>query len=54
MHGQRNIKTRCRKEYSIRIDYKETGWEGLDLVDQAYDKDRRWAVVNSVMNLLLP
>ena len=26
----------------------------MDLIDLSYDKDRRWAVVNAVMNLLVP
>jgi hypothetical protein len=45
---------RCRWEYNIRTDCKETGWKGVDWVDQAYDRDSWWAVANSVITFLLP
>jgi hypothetical protein len=45
---------RRRWEYTIRIDFKETGWEGLDWNDLAHDRDRWLAVLNSVMNFGLP
>ena len=32
------------------MDLKEIGW-GLDQIDMAQDRDRRWAVVNTVMKL---
>jgi hypothetical protein len=41
---------RCRWEYNIIIDFKGTGWEGLDWNDLAHDRGSCWAVVNSVMN----
>jgi len=30
------------------------GLEGMDWVDLAQDKNKWWAVVNAVMNLLVP
>ena len=37
---------------SLRV--KEMGLEGMDWVDLAQDKNKWWAVVNAVMNLLVP
>jgi hypothetical protein len=30
------------------------GWEGVDWIDMAQDRDRWWALVNAVMNLRVP
>jgi hypothetical protein len=52
--GKRPIgRSRRRWEDNIRIDIKEI-WEGVDLVDLAQDWEKRGAVVNTVMNLLVP
>jgi hypothetical protein len=32
----------------------EVGWEGMDWIEMAQDRDRWWAVVNAVMNLWVP
>jgi hypothetical protein len=45
---------RCRWEDNIKMDLQEVGWEGMDWIDMAEDKDRWWAVVNAVMNLQVP
>jgi len=42
-----------RWEENIKMDLQEVGW-GNRLVDLAQNKDRLWAVVNKVMNLLVP
>ena len=39
-----------RWKYNIKMDLKETGWEGIEGIDLAQDRDRWWAVVNMVMN----
>jgi hypothetical protein len=39
---------------SIKIDLREIGWDGMDWVDLAQDRDRWRAVVNTVMNLRVP
>jgi len=37
-----------------RKDIQEVGCGCLDWIDLARDRDRWWAVVNAVMNLLVP
>jgi hypothetical protein len=34
------------------MDLKETSWEGMDWTDLAQDRDKCWALVKVVMNLL--
>jgi hypothetical protein len=36
------------------MDLRQVGWEGMDLIDFAQDRDRWRAVVNAVMNLRVP
>ena len=45
---------RCRWKHNIKMDVKEMGWEGVDWMDLAQDRDKLWAVVNMVMNLQVP
>jgi hypothetical protein len=39
---------------NIKIDLKEIGWEGMDWIDLAQDRDQWRALVNTVMNILVP
>jgi hypothetical protein len=39
---------------NIKIDLTETGWDGMDWIDLAQDRDHWRAFVNTVMNLLVP
>jgi hypothetical protein len=39
---------------NIKIDLREIGWDGMDWIDMAQDRDRWRAVVNTVMNLRVP
>jgi hypothetical protein len=39
---------------NIKMDFKETGWDGGDWIDLAEDRDQWRAVVNAVMNLRVP
>jgi hypothetical protein len=39
---------------NIKMDLKEIGWGGMNWVDLAEDRDQWRAVVNTVMNLLVP
>jgi hypothetical protein len=38
---------------NIKVDLRETGWDGVDCIDLAQDRDK-WMAVNSVMNLRVP
>jgi hypothetical protein len=49
--GKRSLgRPRCRWEDNIRVDLKDIGWEGVDWIHLAQDRDRWWALVNTVMN----
>jgi hypothetical protein len=36
---------------SIKMDLKEIGWEGMDWINLAQDRDQWRSLVNAVMNL---
>jgi hypothetical protein len=38
----------------IKIDLREIGWDGMDWIDLAQDRDQWRALVNTVMNLRVP
>jgi hypothetical protein len=40
-----------RRVDNIKMDLKETGWDGMDWIDLAQDRDKWRALVNTVMNL---
>jgi hypothetical protein len=39
---------------SIKLELRETGWDGMDWIHLAQDKDLRRALVSMIMNLLIP
>jgi hypothetical protein len=48
--GKRPLgRPRHRWEDNIKMDLQEMGCGGMDWIELAQDRDRRWAVVNVVM-----
>jgi hypothetical protein len=45
---------RLRWVENIKIDLREIGWHGVDLIHLALDRDQWRALVNTVMNLRVP
>jgi Mlc titration factor MtfA (ptsG expression regulator) len=43
--------TYIRVDVNIRMDLRETGWEGVEWMQLAQDRDQWQAVVNTEMNL---
>jgi hypothetical protein len=39
---------------NIKMDLREIGWDGVDWIDLAQDRDQWRALVNTVMNLQVP
>jgi hypothetical protein len=39
---------------NIKMDLKEIGWDGVDWIDLAQNRDQWRALVNTVMNLRVP
>jgi hypothetical protein len=39
---------------NIKMNLKETGWDGVDWIDVAQDRDQWRALVNTVLNLWVP
>jgi hypothetical protein len=39
---------------NIKIDLREIGWEGMDWMDLAQDRDQWRALVDTVVNLRVP
>jgi hypothetical protein len=39
---------------NIKMDLRETGWDGRDWIELAQDRDQWKALMNTVMNLRVP
>jgi hypothetical protein len=53
--GRRPLgRPRRRWEDNIKMDIREVGWEDMNWIELAEDRDRRRALVNAVMNLRVP
>jgi hypothetical protein len=39
---------------NIKMDLREIGWDGMDWIDMAQDRDQWRVLVNTVMNLRVP
>jgi hypothetical protein len=54
-YGKRPLgRPRLRRVDNIKMDVRELVWDGTDLIDLAQDRDQWRALVNTVMNLLIP
>jgi hypothetical protein len=47
-------RSRYRWVDNIKIDLREIGWDGMDWIELAQDRDQWRALVNTVMNLRVP
>jgi hypothetical protein len=45
---------RRRRVDNIEIDLRETGWDGVDWIDLAQDRDQWRALMNMVINFRVP
>jgi hypothetical protein len=55
LEGKRPLgRPRCKWEDNIRMNLRELGWEGVDWIHLVQDRDQLQALVNTVMNLLVP
>jgi hypothetical protein len=53
--GKRPLgRSRSRWVENIKIYVREIRWDGMDLIDLAYDRDQWRVLVNTVMNLRVP
>ena len=53
--GRRPLtRPRLRWEENIKMDLQEVGWEDMDWIDLAEDRERWRALLNAVMNLRVP
>jgi hypothetical protein len=39
---------------NVKMDLREIGWDDIDWIDLAHDRDQWRALVNTVMNLRVP
>jgi hypothetical protein len=54
LEGERPLgRPRRRWVDNIQIDLREIGWDGMDWIKLAQDRDQWRALVNTVMNLLV-
>jgi hypothetical protein len=53
--GRRPLeRPRCRWEDNIKMDLREIWFGDVDWIHLVQDRDRWWALVNTVMNLRVP
>jgi hypothetical protein len=43
-----------RRVDNIKMDFRGIGWDSMDWIDLAQDRDQWRALMNTVMNLLVP
>jgi hypothetical protein len=53
--GKRPLGRQTRRSVdNIKMDLREIGWDDMDWIDLAQDRDQWRALVNTVMNLRVP
>jgi hypothetical protein len=52
--ARRKETTGKTKTYNIKMDLREIGWDGMDWINLAQDRDQWRTLVNTVKNLLVP
>jgi hypothetical protein len=53
--GQRPLgRPKHRWVDNIKMDIREIGWDGVDWIDMAQDRDQWRALLNTVLNLRVP
>jgi hypothetical protein len=53
--GERPLgRPRCRWVDNIKINLREIGWDGVDWIDMAHNRNQWRALVNTVLNLQVP
>jgi hypothetical protein len=52
--GKRPLGRPRRSLDNIKMDRREVGWDGMDWIDLAQDRDQWRALANTVMNLQVP
>jgi hypothetical protein len=53
--GKRSLgRPRRRWVDNIKMDLREIGWDGMDWIELAHDREQWGALVNTVMNLRVP
>jgi hypothetical protein len=45
---------RHKWSHNTKMDLREIGWDGMDWIDLAYDRDQWRALMNMVMDLKVP
>jgi hypothetical protein len=48
------VKPRHKWRDNIKMDFRETGWGGMDWINQAQDRDQWEALGNTVMSFRVP
>jgi hypothetical protein len=51
LKGRDNLRAKHRSEDNIKMDLRETGYDGVEWIYMAEDRDQWRALVNIVMNL---
>jgi hypothetical protein len=53
--GKRPLgRTRCRYVDNIKIDLRETGWDGMDWIDLVQERNQWRGLLSTAMNLCVP